>query len=125
MKTVIPKSNLRIKGHYVPGVISQGMLYVSGQLPIDQKTGLLPEGGIKAQTRMALANVENILEAAGTTRDKVVQCRVYISNVAYWDEVNVIYAEFFGDHKPARVVVPSRELHCGALVEIEAIAEVE
>lgn len=125
MKTVIPKSNLRTNGHYVPGVISQGMLYVSGQLPIDPKTGALPEGGIKAQTRRALANVEAVLEAAGTTKDQVVQCRVYISNVAYWDEVNEVYAEFFGDHKPARVVVPSRELHCGALVEIEAIAEVE
>lgn len=55
----------------------------------------------------------------------MVQCRVYIPDVAYWGKVNKVYSDFFGDHKPARVVVPSRDLHGGALVEIEAIAELE
>lgn len=78
---------------------------------------------IEQQTRDALHNVERVLLAAGCTREDVVLCRVYIPDVAAWDTVNTVYADFFGSHKPARVVVPTRELHNGALVEIEAIAE--
>ena len=125
MKTVIPQGTRKSVGHYVPGVISNGMLYISGQLPVDPETGVMPEGGVRAQARMALANVERILLAAGLSRENVVQCRVYVPDVAYWDEVNAVYAEFFGTHKPARVVVPSRDLHGGALVEIEALAEMK
>ena len=125
MKTVIPQETRKSVGHYVPGVISNGMLYISGQLPVDPETGVMPEGGVRAQARMALANVERILLAAGLSRENVVQCRVYVPDVAYWDEVNAVYAEFFGAHKPARVVVPSRDLHGGALVEIEALAEMK
>ena len=123
MRAVIPQNTRKSTGHYVPGVISHGMLYISGQLPVDPVTGLMPEGGVGAHAKMALANVERILAAAGLTRANVVQCRVYIPDVAYWDEVNTVYADFFGAHKPARVVVPSRDLHGGALVEIEAVAE--
>ena len=111
-------------GHYSPGVIAGGMLYISGQLPIDPGTGKIAEGGIREQTQQALANVGRILEAAGCSRGDVVMCHVYISNMANWDAVNEVYAEFFGGHKPARAVVPTRELHHGALVEIEAVAEV-
>lgn len=125
MKTVIPQGTRKSVGHYVPGVISNGMLYISGQLPVDPETGMMPEVGVSAQARMALANVERILLAAGLSRENVVQCRVYVPDVAYWDEVNAVYAEFFGAHKPARVVVPSRDLHGGALVEIEALAEMK
>jgi reactive intermediate/imine deaminase len=125
MKTVIPQGTPKGSGHYVPGVISNGMLYISGQLPVDPETGLMPGGGVGAHAKRALANVERILLTAGLSRENVVQCRVYIPDVAYWDEVNGVYAEFFGTHKPARVVVPSRNLHGGALVEIEAIAEME
>jgi len=123
MRIVIPQNTRKSTGHYVPGVISHGMLYISGQLPVDPVTGLMPEGGVGPHAKMALANVERILAAAGLTRENVVQCRVYIPDVAYWDEVNAVYADFFGAHKPARVVVPSRDLHGGALVEIEAVAE--
>ena len=112
-------------GHYSPGIVSGGMLYVSGQLPIDHSTGKLAGGGVAGHTRTALANVERILNEAGAKKEDVVLCRVYIPDVALWDEVNSVYAEFFGDHKPARVVVPTRELHHGALVEIEAMAEIK
>ena len=78
---------------------------------------------IEQQTRDALHNVERVLLAAGCTKEDVVLCRVYIPDVAEWDTVNAVYAAFFGRHKPARVIVPTRELHNGALVEIEAIAE--
>lgn len=112
-------------GHYSPGVVSHGMLYISGQLPIDHSTGKLTEGGIGAQTMTALQNMEHILTAAGVTKEAVVMCRIYIPDVGLWDEVNLVYADFFGAHMPARVVVPSNTLHHGALVEIEAIAEME
>ncbi len=112
-------------GHYSPGVIAGGMLYISGQLPIDPGTGKIAEGGIREQTKQALANVGRVLEAAGCRREDVVMCRVYISDMGNWDAVNEVYAEFFGAHKPARAVVPTRELHHGALVEIEATAEMK
>lgn len=112
------------KGHYAPGVISGGTLYISGQLSLDLDTREVPGGGVEAHMAQALKNVERVLTAAGLTRENVVQCRVYITDIASWDRVNEVYKEFFGDHKPARVVVPVLALHFGCLVEIEAIAEV-
>ena len=112
------------KGHYTPGIISNGMLYISGQLSIDPDTRKVPEGGIDEHARLALNNVERVLKSAKLTRNDVVQCRVYVSDIEKWDEVNKIYAEFFGEHKPVRIVVPVVKLHFGCLVEIEAIAEV-
>ncbi len=117
--------NANKKGHYSPGVLVGNTLYISGQLPMDPVTGQLVAGGIEAQTKAALGNVERVLTAAGLAKTDVVMCRVYIPDMAYWDTVNDIYADFFGEHKPARVIVPTRELHHGALVEIEAIAEKE
>ena len=122
MKEIWP-SGWSTAGHYVPGMVSGNTLYVSGQLPVDHGTGRIVDGGITAQAQMALENMEAVLLAAGLTRNSVVLCRVYIPDVSLWDEVNRVYAAFFGSHKPARVVVPSRELHHGALVEIEAMAE--
>ncbi len=112
-------------GHYSPGIISHGTLYISGQLPIDRKTGKLVGGGVADQAKAALANVESVLAAAGLKKESIVLCRVYIPDVSLWDQVNAAYAEYFGEHKPARVVVPTTALHHGALVEIEATAELE
>ena len=124
MRAVTLASRLENKGHYVPGMISGDRLYISGQLPVHHATGAPMADSIEQQTRDALHNVERVLLAAGCTREVVVLCRVYIPDVAAWDTVNAVYADFFGSHKPARVIVPTRELHNGALVEIEAIAEV-
>ena len=124
MKKIIPQYDGENKGHYTAGIISNGMLYISGQLSINPDTRKVPEGGIGAHARLALANVERVLKAAGLSRTDIVQCRVYVSDIDQWDSVNEVYAEFFGDHKPARVVVPVGKLHFGCLVEIEAIAEV-
>ena len=123
MQIVTFETNAENKGHYVPGIISRGMLYISGQLPMDHELGKMVTGDIAEQTKTALANVEKVLRAAGAAKENVVFCRVYIPDVALWDTVNRVYGEFFGSHKPARVVVPTRELHNGALVEIEAVAE--
>lgn len=112
-------------GHYSPAVLSRGTLYISGQLPIDPNTGKIAEGGVAEQTRTALGNIECVLHAAGAQKENVVLCRVYIPDISLWDEANTAYTEFFGAHKPARVMVPTTTLHHDALVEIEAIAEME
>ena len=124
MEKILPKQVSENRGHYAPGIISNGMLYISGQLSVDPDTGRVAEGGIEEHTRLALRNVERILKEAGLARDSVVQCRVYITDIDLWDQVNRAYAEFFGGHKPARVVVPVPRLHFVCLVEIEAVAEV-
>ena len=123
MKKIVPDYVAENKGHYSPGVVSNGMLYISGQLSIDPDTRRLPEGGLEAHARQALANVDRVLREAGLVRDSVVLCRVYIADMEGWDIVNRVYAEFFGTHKPARAVVPVGRLHFGCLVEIEAVAE--
>lgn len=111
------------KGHYAPGVISNGNLYVSGQLSIDLDTRIVPEPDIDVHMKLALHNLDRVLNAAGCTRNDVVQCRVYVSDMQYWDRVNEIYREFFGEHTPARIVITVPNLHFGCLVEIEAVAE--
>lgn len=124
MKEVWP-AGWKTAGHYAPAIISRGSLYVSGQLPVVQQTKKVVEGGIRAQMKAALENLDAVLRAAGVGRGAVVLCRVYLSDIADWDAANGVYAEFFGAHRPARVIVPTRSLHYGARVEVEAIAEME
>ena len=109
-------------GHYSQAVVSGNFIFVSGQLPI--KPGSKPEspGPIAEQTRQVLTNLKNILEAAGSGLAHVVKTTIYISDISMWGDVNGVYAEFFGDHKPARAVVPTRELHFDYQIEMEAIA---
>ena len=108
------------KGHYSPVVEHNGTLYISGQLP-KREDGSIPEG-IEAQLELALAKIDHLLTHSGSDRNHVLSVRIYIPDVAYWGQVNDTYAAFFGAHRPARCVVPSRELHYGCLVEIEAVA---
>ncbi len=114
--------SVRDGGHYTPGIKYHGVLYVSGQLSIDPATGKIPEGGIKVQAKQALNNLDLVLKQAGVGREDVIQCRVYTPDVAYWGDLNQVYSEFFGSHKPARIVVPTNHLYNGCLVEIEAVA---
>jgi len=123
MKMITPPFKGENKGHYTAGVVSKGMLYVSGQLSIDPDTRKVAQGGIREHAALALKNVERVLEEAGLARQNVVLCRVYTPDVQYWGPINEVYAEFFGSHKPARVIVSTSTLHFGCLVEIEAIAE--
>lgn len=113
----LPESN----GHYSQCIAYNGVLYLSGQLPIDQLTKSIPPT-IEEQTDLALKNVEKILVEAGSSIDKVLQVRIYIPNVELWDKVNNRYSKFFGNHKPVRCIVPTRELHFGCLIEIEVTA---
>ena len=82
----------------------------------------MPEGGIHAEARQALKNMDLVLREAGLTKDNVIQCRVYLPDVKYWGALNEEYAAYFGNHKPARIVVPANNLYNGCLCEIEAVA---
>ena len=123
MTPIQPDNAPAPKGHYSPGMVHQGVLYISGQLPTHPETGDIPEG-IEAQTQLALEKVEAVVSAAGSSLDRVLQMRIYISNGDDWGAVNGVYAEYFGDHRPARCVVPTRDLHYGCLIEIEGTAAV-
>ncbi|WP_074407167.1 RidA family protein [Aquimarina megaterium] len=113
----IPASN----GHYSQCVEHNGILYLSGQLPINPLTRDIPET-IEEQTDVALKNVETILIEAGSSRKMVLQARIYISSIKLWAKVNDIYSIFFEHHKPARTIIPTHELHFGCLIEIEVTA---
>lgn len=125
IRKIETKFSVRDGGHYTPGMTHNGVLYISGQLSIDPNTGKIPEGGIKSEAGQALNNLQMVLNEAGCSKEDVIQCRVYLPDVAYWGEFNEVYSEFFGKHKPARVIVPTNNLYGGCLVEIEAIAAIE
>ena len=109
-------------GHYSQAVVHGGIVYVAGQLPIDPADPKAEPGDAASQARQALANVQSILEAAGSGMDQVLQMTIYVSDIAHWPAVNDVYAEVMGDHRPARAVVPVRDLHFGYVIEIQTIA---
>lgn len=111
-------------GHYSQAIAHHGIVYVAGQLPIDPVTGAKKLGNIEEQAEQALKNVAAILEAADSDLTHVLKVTVYISDMEHWGPVNAVCARLFGAHKPARSVVPTRELHHGFMIEIEAIAAV-
>ncbi len=111
-------------GHYSQAVIHEGLIYISGQLPINPFTGGKVNGSIEEQTLQVLDNLNTILKDAGTDKKKVIKCTVYISDITLWGKVNEVYSDFFGKHKPARAVVPVKDLHFGFLIELEAIAAI-
>ena len=109
-------------GHYSQAVVHNGLVYVSGQLPIMPNSIKKEVGSIEEQTLQALQNLEQILLASNSNISKVVKITVYISDISLWGRVNEVYSQFFRDHKPARAIVPTMELHYGFQLEIEAIA---
>jgi len=122
MKTIQPSNQPKPKGHYSPGIEHHGVVYVSGQLPMDLITREPFTGDIAEQTELALRNVEAVLEAAGSDLTRVMQMTIYVSDMELWDAVNKKYAEVMGDHRPARAIVPVKDLHFGTKIEIQAIA---
>jgi len=109
-------------GHYSQAIVSGRLVFVSGQLPINPQNGEI-KPTIEGQVHQVMNNLENILATSGSSMDKVVKATLYISDISLWGKVNEIYAERFGSHKPARAVVPTRELHFGCLIEVEVVAE--
>jgi len=124
LKHIQPNNQQRPKGHYSPGIEHNGVIYVSGQLPMDLDTREPFTGPIEGQTELALKNVEAVLDAAGSSLDDVLQMTIYISDIELWGKVNEAYARVMGDHRPARAIVPVKDLHFGTQIEIQAVAAV-
>ena len=108
-------------GPYSQAIETNGMVFVSGQLPIDAATGNMPEG-VEAQTRQSLQNMKFILEAAGLTMDNIVKTTVFLADMSLFAGMNGVYATFFEGDFPARCAFAVKSLPKDALVEIECIA---
>jgi len=109
-------------GHYSQAIKHNGLVFVSGQLSIDPKTGEKKLGSIEEQTEQVLRNIEAILKAADSDLSKVLKMTVYVADIELWGGVNTVYARVMGENRPARAIVPTGALHYGFLLEIEAIA---
>ena len=125
MRYVETEDAPRPAGHYSQAVVHNGLVYVSGQLAVSPRTGEKILSSVEAQTEQALRNVEAILRAAGSGLDRVLKMTVYVADISLWGAVNETYARVMGAHRPARAVVPTKELHHGFQVEIEAVAAVD
>jgi len=109
-------------GHYSQAVKHNGLIYVSGQLPVQLGAAHDTEAAFEDQARLALANLLAILDAAGSTPGHLLKVTAYIVGIENWPRFNAVYSEILGDIKPARSIVPVPELHYGYLVEIDALA---
>ncbi len=125
MKAIFVESQPRPAGHYSPAIEHDGVVYVSGQLPMSLDTREPFTGDIGEQTELALRNVEAVLNAAGSDLRHVLQMTIYVSDMELWGAVNAKYAEVMGDHRPARAIVPVKDLHFDTKIEIQAIAAVK
>lgn len=110
-------------GPYSQAIVTGGLVFASGQIPIVPESGKIAEGAIEEQTRQAIENLKQVLEAAGSSLEKVVKTTVFIKNMSDFAKINAIYAEFFFDPFPSRSCVEVARLPKDVLVEIEAVAE--
>ncbi|MCI0524838.1 MAG: Rid family detoxifying hydrolase [Acidobacteria bacterium] len=124
MKSILTPNAPQPGGHYSQAIVHNGLVYVAGQLPIDPKTGEKKLGSIEEQTEQTLNNIRAILQAAGSDLNRVLKMTVYVSDIDLWGKFNEVYARLMGGHRPARAVVPVKELHYGFKLEIEAIAAI-
>jgi 2-iminobutanoate/2-iminopropanoate deaminase len=109
-------------GPYSQAIRVEKMVYTAGQIALDPATMELVAGGVEEQTRQVLENLRNVLDAAGSSMDKVVKTTVFLADMADFPKMNAIYAEFFGENPPARSTIAVAGLPKGGLVEIEAVA---
>lgn len=125
MKAIHTDKAPKAIGPYSQAIEAGGLVFVSGQLPVNPSTGEFVEGGIKEQTRQSLTNAQQVLQAAGTDLSRVVKTTVFLSDMDNFGAMNEVYAEFFSQPFPARSAFAVRTLPKGALVEIECIAEAQ
>jgi 2-iminobutanoate/2-iminopropanoate deaminase len=111
-------------GPYSHAVRSGGLLFLSGQTPLDPATGKLVEGSVGEQTRQCLKNLEAVCAAAGASLGDAVRCGIYVTDMGTFAEVNEVYATFFADPQPARSTIGVASLPIGAQVEIDAVVAV-
>jgi 2-iminobutanoate/2-iminopropanoate deaminase len=122
VRTANPATMAAPGGHYSHAVAGGGLVFVSGQLPIAPDGTKLAEASFAEQARQVLDNVAQALAGAGSSIGKLLQVRVYVTDIASWPEFNAIYAQWAGDARPARAVVPVPQLHYGFKIEVEAVA---
>jgi 2-iminobutanoate/2-iminopropanoate deaminase len=109
-------------GPYSQAIVVDGWVFCSGQIPIDPANGELLQGSVAEQTHLALTNLRAVLEAAGSSMDQVVKTTVFLSDMKTFAEMNEVYAEHFGDHRPARAAVQAAALPKFCDVEVECVA---
>ena len=124
MKTISTTSAPAAIGPYAQGNIAGGLLFASGQIPLDPETGEIVGSTIEEQTAQVMKNVAAILEAAGTDFDHVVKTTCFLNDMNDFAAFNAEYTKSFGEVRPARSAVAVEKLPKGALVEVEVIAEV-
>ena len=112
-------------GPYSQGTKVGNMIFTSGQLHIDPETSKLVEGDIKDLAKLALNNIKEVLKAGGASVEDVVKVSVFVQDIEQFGAINEVYADFFGDHKPARSLVEVAKLPLGGQIEIEAIASIK
>jgi len=123
IKSIIPEGTQKPKGHYAPAVVYNGIVYVSGQLPVDA-TGEAQLGTIEEQTTLCMKNIEAILKASGSSLHHIIKVSVFIADINNWTKFNETFAAIMGDYRPARIVVPCNLLNRGCGIEIDCIAAV-
>ena len=109
-------------GPYSQGVKANGLIYTSGQIALDPATGNLVDESFEAQVHRAFRNLEAVLRAGGSDFSRVLKATVYLTDLANFQALNAIYAQYFGTHKPARTTVGVKELPKGSAVEIDLVA---
>ncbi len=122
MRYISPAQGPKPAGHYAHGVEHGGLLFVSGQLPLDPATGQVVGATAAEQAECALKNLAAVLAAGGSRPDRVLKVTVFLCDFGQRAAVNAAYAKFFGAHTPARATIPIGPLPNGMLIEIEAIA---
>jgi len=114
----------RAIGPYEQAIKINGLVFTSGQIALDPATGRLIEGDISAQTRRVLENLKAVLDAAGSSFDRVVKATVYLTDLSVFSKMNEVYADYLGHAKPARSTVGVAMLPLGASVEIDLVATI-
>ncbi|WP_137918616.1 RidA family protein [Hydrogenophaga sp. 2FB] len=117
-----PEGMVAPRGHYSHATRGAGLVFVSGQLPVAADGRVLHDAAFEVQARQVLDNVAAALTGAGSSVDRLLQVRVYITDIGLWPSFDAIYAQWAGDARPARAVVPVPVLHYGCSLEIEAVA---
>jgi 2-iminobutanoate/2-iminopropanoate deaminase len=121
-KAIQTKNAPAAVGPYSQGYQAGGFIYVSGQVPINPATGEAVKDDIVAAAKQSLSNCKGIIEEAGATLEDVVKVEIFLTNMGDFGKVNEVYADFFGDHKPARACVEVAGLPLGVDIEIQMIA---
>lgn len=124
MKIITQVDGLKANGHYALAVVENRTVYISGQFSVDPNTGEKVFGTIEEETLQVLSNIERILKAAGSSKDKVLKATIYLDELKNWDKINQLYSTFFGDSFHARTIATVKELHYGFKLEMDVIASI-